>query len=158
MGEGQDGSAPSLPAWQRSGWRQDAWFGKTRGEEQTERRAEGSERAPSLQPPPWAGHPPLIAQAAAEEEEGHSRDLQRPLARGLEYLPAEGSPSQIRLLPGDPGHPCPWPQPQGSVDEVRLSSASPSPPSPRGTHTNQCSPRSISSCPANRARASRRAW
>lgn len=32
------------------------------------------------------------------------------------------------------------------------------PPGPRGTHTNQCSPRSMSSCPASRACASRRAW
>lgn len=32
------------------------------------------------------------------------------------------------------------------------------PPGPQGTHTNQCSPRTISSCPPSRVCASRRAW
>lgn len=36
--------------------------------------------------------------------------------------------------------------------------AGPPAPTLQGTHTNQCSPRSISSCPASRACASRRAW
>ena len=72
------------------------------GEEQTERRADGSERGScQLRPPPWTEHPPLSAEAAAEEEEGHPRDLQRPPARGLEYLSAKGSLSQSCLLPGD---------------------------------------------------------
>lgn len=65
--------------------------GKYWGEEQTERRAEGSQLASGLlRPPPRAGHPPLGAQAAAEEEEGHPQDLQCPPAGGLERLPAEG--------------------------------------------------------------------
>lgn len=145
MGEGQDGSAPSLPEWQRSGWRQDAWFGKTRGEEQTERGL--SEPHPCSPRPGQDTHLSLPRLLLRKRRAILVTSSVRLHVAWSISLP-RGAQVRSAFFQGT----------QGSVDEVRLSSASPSPPSPRGTHTNQCSPRSISSCPANRARASRRAW
>lgn len=47
----------------------------------------------------------------------------------------------------------------GCVEEVNPT-CPPCPPhsAPGCTHTNQCSPRSIISCPASKVRASHRAW
>lgn len=106
----------------------------------------------------WAGHPPLGAQAAAEEQEGHPRDLQCPPARGLERLPAKVC--RVRA-PSSLGGERPAPVGRGPGPCGRGLSclpALPSCPALGGTHTNQYSPRSISSCPASRARASHRAW
>lgn len=116
--EGQDGSALSIPARQgRAGAPvrgEEGHCGKYWGEEQTERRAERSQLAsgPLRRPPPWAGHPPLGAQAAAEEEEGHPQDLQRPPAGRLERLPAEGGEpaSELPSPRGQGTCPQPWPQ------------------------------------------------
>lgn len=62
------------------------------------------------------GHPrhvtePLAAQAVAEEEESHLRDLQRPPAGGLERFQEPVQPPKHQLLPGQQD-PC---QPQGLV-------------------------------------------
>lgn len=133
------------------------------GEELTERRGRPRVRAAA---PSRAGHPPLSAEAAAEEEESRPRDLQRPPARGLEHLPAEGSPIRAASfpLPGT-GGPAPGRSRMGSGGTLLPAHlpllpgpAPPAPPGPQGTHTNQCSPRTISSCPPSRVRASRRAW
>lgn len=106
--------------------------GKYWGEEQTERRAEGSQLASGLlRPPPWAGHPPLGAQAAAEEEEGHLQDLQCPPAGRLERLPErERSRSQSCLLPGARARACSG----GPSATWRVGAARPTPRPPCPLH------------------------
>lgn len=106
----QRGACPLLSAWQggcqlwTGGGKGHCW--KARGRN---RQRGGAGPAPTAALP-QAGHPPLRAEAAAEEEESHARELQHPPARGLEHLPVDGNPIRAASFPE------PRAQPQGGAE------------------------------------------
>lgn len=164
--EGQDGSALSIPARQGSGGLRSGERKEIVGNIGVRNRQREGPRGLSW-PQARGGHRPgqdthlSVPRLLLRKRRAIRRtsSVRRQAAWSVS-LPREGSRRQSCLLPGarararSRGPSTAW---RARAAGPTRSPALPSAPAP-GTHTSQCSPRNISSCPAHSARASRRAW